>query len=130
MYEFNLTLKQPFDQAMETVREALMGQHLGVVSEVNVQAILKNKMDKEVPPYRIFGACNPGLADRVITAEPNAGTLLPCNFVMRAVSDDETVVSFMDPVSVLALSESGEVRKVAEEARAILDRVMETLNNV
>jgi uncharacterized protein (DUF302 family) len=124
MYEFNVTLNQPFDQAMSTVREALMAEHLGVVSEVDVQAIFKNKLNKEVPPYRILGACNPKLADRVIAAEPNAGTLLPCNFVLRALDDERTQVSFMDPVPVLGLSEAEELQKVAAEAKAILLRVV------
>jgi uncharacterized protein (DUF302 family) len=124
MYEFNVTLNQPFEQAMSTVREALMAEHLGVVSEVDVQAIFKNKLNKAVPAYRILGACNPKLADRVIAAEPNAGTLLPCNFVLRALDDERTQVSFMDPVPVLGLSEAEELQKVAAEAKAILLRVV------
>ncbi len=124
MYEFNVTLNQPFDQAMSTVREALMAEHLGVVSEVDVQAIFKNKLNKAVPAYRILGACNPKLADRVIAAEPNAGTLLPCNFVLRALDDGRTQVSFMDPVAVLGLSEAEELQKVAAEAKEILLRVV------
>ena len=124
MYEFNLTLDLPFEQALEKVREALMSEHLGIVSEVDVQAIFKAKMDKDIPPYRILGACNPKLADRVIAVEPNAGTLLPCNFVLRDAGDGKTVVSFMDPVAVLGLSESAEVRTVAEEARDKLQRVV------
>ena len=74
MYEFNLTLNLPFDQAVEKVRETLMGEQLGVVSEIDVQAIFKAKMDKDIAPYRIMGACNPKLAERVLEAEPNAGT--------------------------------------------------------
>jgi uncharacterized protein (DUF302 family) len=124
MYEFNVTLNQPFEQAMSTVREALMAEHLGVVSEVDVQAIFKNKLNKAVPAYRILGACNPKLADRVIAAEPNAGTLLPCNFVLRALDDGRTQVSFMDPVAVLGLSEAEELQKVAAEAKEILLRVV------
>lgn len=124
MYEFNVTLNQPFDQAMSTVREALMAEHLGVVSEVDVQAIFKNKLNKEVSAYRILGACNPKLADRVIAAEPNAGTLLPCNFVLRALDDGRTQVSFMDPVPVLGLSSAEELQKVAAEAKEILLRVV------
>jgi len=127
MYEFNLTLDLPFDQALEKVREALMSEHLGIVSEVDVQAIFKAKMDKDIPPYRILGACNPKLADRVLSVEPNAGTLLPCNFVLRDAGDGKTVVSFMDPVAVLGLSESAEVRAVAEEAREKLQRVVASL---
>ncbi len=127
MYEFNLTLDLPFDQALEKVREVLMSEHLGVVSDVDVQAIFKNKMDKDIPAYHIYGACNPKLADRVISAEPNAGTLLPCNFVLRETEDGKTVVSFMDPVTVLGLSQAPEVQGVGQEAREILQRVVAKL---
>jgi uncharacterized protein (DUF302 family) len=127
MYEFGLTLNTPFDQAMERVRQVLMDNQLGIVSEVDVQATLKNKIGKDIPAYRILGACNPVLADRVLEAEPNAGTLLPCNLILRAVSENETVVSFMDPVAVLGLSESAEVKAVAAEARAKLDQVVAQL---
>ena len=127
MYEFNLTLEQPFEQAMELVRRALMERQLGIVSEVDVQAVLKTKMDKDIPPYRILGACNPKLADRVLSAEPNAGTLLPCNLIIRAEAEGKTVVSFMDPVAVLGLSESPEVKAVAEESKAKLLSVLELL---
>ncbi|MCW8949037.1 MAG: DUF302 domain-containing protein [Sedimenticola sp.] len=129
MYEFGLTLKKPFEQALEQVRQVLMDNQLGIVSDVDVQATLKNKIGKEIPSYRILGACNPVLADRVLEAEPNAGTLLPCNLILRAVSDNETVVSFMDPVAVLGLSDSAEVRAVAVEARAKLDQVVAQLKN-
>ncbi|WP_456375841.1 DUF302 domain-containing protein [Thiolapillus sp.] len=128
MYEMNLTLDLPYGQALEKVKETLMANHLGVVSDVDVQAIFKNKMDKEIPAYHIYGACNPRLADRVISAEPNAGTLLPCNFIMRE-EGNKTVVSFMDPVSVLGLSENAEVRAVAEEARGMIEKAMEQLQN-
>ncbi len=127
MYEFNVTLEQPFDQAMETVKEALMAEQLGVVSEVDVQAVFKARIDKDIPPYRILGACNPKLADRVLSAEPNAGTLLPCNLILRDRGDGRTMVSFMDPVAVLGLSQSPEVRVVAEEAREKLQRVAQRL---
>ena len=127
-YEMHLTLDLPFDQAFEKVKETLMAHHLGVVSDVNVQAIFKNKLDKEIPPYHIYGACNPKLADRVIGAEPNAGTLLPCNFVMYE-ENGKTVVSFMDPVPVLGLSSSSEVNAVAEEAKKMLEQVIEALRN-
>ena len=126
MYEMNLTLNLPFDTALEKVKETLMANHLGVVSDVDVQAIFKNKMDKDIPAYHIYGACNPKLADRVISAEANAGTLLPCNFIMRE-EGDKTVVSFMDPVAVLGLSQAAEVRAVAEEAKGMIEKVMEQL---
>ena len=127
MYEFNLTLSMPLEQAMEKVREALMTEHLGIVSDVDVQAIFKAKMDKDIPPYHILGACNPMLAERVIGSEANAGTLLPCNFILREDADSNTVVSFMDPVAVFALCETEESKAVAAEAREKLQRVIERL---
>jgi len=127
MYEFNLTLAMPFPEAMKKVRETLMSEHLGIVSDVDVQAIFKTKMDKDIPAYHILGACNPKLADRVISAEPNAGTLLPCNFIMREDTDGNTIVSFMDPVTVLNLCETDEPKAVGTEAREMLQRVVEKL---
>ena len=127
MYQFNLTLDLPYDAAMEKVRESLMSEKLGIVSDVDVQAIFKNKMDKDIPPYHILGACNPKLADRVIGAEPNAGTLLPCNVVVREDDAGNTVVSFLDPVAALGLTESDEPKAVAAEAKAMLERVMQKL---
>ncbi|MEN8180406.1 MAG: DUF302 domain-containing protein [Pseudomonadota bacterium] len=127
MYEFNTELNLPFDEALDKVRATLMEEHLGIVSDVDVQAIFKNKMDKAIPAYHIYGACNPKLADRVITAEPNAGTLLPCNFIMRETDNNTVVVSFMDPVAVLSMTETEEPKAVAQEAKEMLQRVMEKL---
>jgi uncharacterized protein (DUF302 family) len=129
MYEFNITLDGDFEQTLERVRASLQAHHLGIVSEVNVQAIMKNKLDKEIPGYRIFGACNPKLADRVIQAEPNAGTLLPCNFVIREIDPQHHQVSFMDPVAMLSLSEHPELARVAQEAKGILQQVVDELQN-
>jgi uncharacterized protein (DUF302 family) len=123
MYEFSLTLDQPFETAIEKVREALMSEHLGVVSDVDVQAIFANKIDKQIAPYRILGACNPKLADRVIAEEPNAGVLLPCNVVVRGADNGQTVVSFLDPEAALSHAEGEMAKSVAEEAKAMLQRV-------
>lgn len=127
MYEFNTEIDLPFAQALEKVRETLMQEHLGIVSDVDVQAIFKNKMDKEIPPYHIYGACNPKLAERVINSEPNAGTLLPCNFILRESDEGKVVLSFMDPVTVLGLCETEEPKRVAAEAKEKLLRVVEKL---
>ncbi|MBO0613096.1 MAG: hypothetical protein RL122_2782 [Pseudomonadota bacterium] len=126
-YEFNTTLQGSFDEAVEKVRAVLMEEHLGVVSEVNVQAIFKNKMDKDIPPYRIFGACNPKLASQILDVEPNAGTLLPCNFIMYETTPGNVVVSFMDPVTVLGLAESAAAHEVGQVAKEKLLRVVAKL---
>lgn len=128
MYEFNTTIQANFDAAVEKVLAVLMEEQLGIVSEVDVQATFKNKLEKDIPPYKIFGACNPKLADLVLNAEPNAGTLLPCNFIMREAAPGETVVSFMDPVAVLGLSDSPVLREVAEIAEKKLRHVVEKLS--
>ncbi|MEW7983496.1 MAG: hypothetical protein B0D96_02690 [Candidatus Sedimenticola endophacoides] len=127
MYEFNLTLERPFESALQRVRECLMEEQLGIVSEVDVQAVFRAKLEKTIPPYRILGACNPLLAERVIEEEPNAGALLPCNLVVRALDAERTQVSFMDPESVLSLSPSAPVRQVGREAKEKLLRVAERL---
>ncbi len=130
MYEFNITLEKPFESAMDRVRQALMAQQLGIVSEIDVQSVFKQKMAKDIPPYRILGACNPKLADRVLAAEPNAGALLPCNLVVRDSGKNSTVVSFMDPVAVMGLSASTEVNAVAQEAKDKLLLVLDSLKAV
>lgn len=127
-YEFNTTVQGSFDAVLEKVRAVLMEEQLGVVSEVNVQAIFKNKMDKDIPPYRIFGACNPKLAAEIIDVEPNAGTLLPCNFIMYESAPGSIVVSFMDPVTVLGLAQSEAAHKVGQAAKEKLLRVVAKLN--
>lgn len=128
MYEFNLTLDLSFDQAVEKVREALLSEHLGIVSDVDVQSIFQNKMGKAIRPYHIYGACNPKLADRVIASEPNAGVLLPCNFILRETDEGNTVLSFMDPVPVLGLTATQEPKAVAAEARVMLQNVVARLS--
>ena len=127
-YEFNTTLQSGFEEAIERVRAVLMEEHLGIVSEVNVQAIFKAKMDKEIPPYRIFGACNPKLASQILEVEPNAGTLLPCNFIMYETTPGNVVVSFMDPVTVLGLAQSDAAQEVGKVAKEKLLRVIDKLS--
>jgi len=127
-YEFNTTLQSGFEEAIERVRAVLMEEHLGVVSEVNVQAIFKAKMDKDIPPYRIFGACNPKLASQILEVEPNAGTLLPCNFIMYETTPGNVVVSFMDPVTVLGLAQSDAAQEVGKAAKEKLLRVIDKLS--
>ena len=86
-------------------------------------------MDKAIPAYHIYGACNPKLADRVISSEPNAGVLLPCNFILRETATGSTVLSFMDPETVLNMTDMDEPKAVAREAKEILLRVVEALRS-
>jgi len=127
MYSFSITMDQPVDAAIEKLTQALSEEKLGIVSDINVAAIMKKKLDLDVPPYRILGACAPGLAKRVLDAEPEAGALLPCNIIVRETGEAKTSVDFMDPVSVLGLTDNPTINDVASEARAILKRVSDKL---
>ncbi|MBK1718792.1 DUF302 domain-containing protein [Thiocystis violacea] len=126
-YAFGVEIDLPFAAALEKLQADLHAEKLGVVSDINVAAILKNKLGEEIGEYRILGACAPMLAKRVIDSQPVAGTLLPCNVVVRQLSESRTAIDFMDPVTVLALADDDAANAVAEEARGILMRVVERL---
>jgi uncharacterized protein (DUF302 family) len=127
MYGFHVTVSGGFDEVIEKVTEALKTEGFGVLTSINVQAALKEKIDVDRRPYTILGACNPALANKAINAEPDIGLLLPCNVLVREEEDDSVTVAFMDPKAVLGLVEREDVVPLAEEVRGKLEKVRDLL---
>jgi uncharacterized protein (DUF302 family) len=125
-YTFGTRLAMPIDEARPRVEAALKAEGFGVLTEIDVAATLKAKLDIDRPPYLILGACNPPLANRALEADPSVGALLPCNVVLRA-DGDGTIVEAMDPGAALSLASSPGVVEVGNEARERLSRVVEAL---
>ena len=127
-FGFGTVVTTSFDDTIETVTAALKTEGFGVLTDIDVAATMKAKLDKEMPPYRILGACNPALAHQAIGAEPEIGLLLPCNVVVRAIDDATTRISFMDPEAVLQLVDQPGIDVLAADVKARLLRVMSAIS--
>ena len=127
MYGFSVQVSCGFDEAVDKVTDALKTEGFGVLSEIDVKATLKKKIDVDRKPYKILGACNPKLANQAINAEPDIGLLLPCNVVVREEDNGSISVAFMDPNAVLSLVEKSGIEQLAGEVRTKLERVRDQL---
>ena len=127
MYGFNVTLKTSMDDAETKVREALMAEGFGVLTEIDVQKVMKAKLDVDRSGYKILGACNPNLAHKAIEAEPDIGLLLPCNVLLREEDNGDITVGFMDPAAVLGMIDNPAISEVAPVVRETLQKVASAL---
>lgn len=123
-YALTTIVDRGFDDTLEAVRVALSGQGFGVLTEIDMKATLKAKIDADIAPQVILGACRPPLAYAAVQAEPSIGVLLPCNVVVRALDDSQTLVEAMDPAVMVELTGNDALADVAAEARTRLSAAL------
>lgn len=127
MYGSHIRLQADFDTAVQKVTAALKEQGFGVLSDIDIQKAMKEKLGVDMPPYRILGACNPPLAHRAIQAEPEIGLLLPCNVTVRQTDEGDISVGFLDPQMMVGLTGNDRIREVADDASTRLNRARDAL---
>jgi len=125
-YTFSKTLDIDFDQAIERVTEELKKEGFGVLTEIDVQATLKKKINVDFRKYRILGACNPGFAHKALEAEPEIGTMLPCNVIVQE-ADSGVRVSAIDPMASMQAVENADLGAVATQVQ---DKLRNVINNL
>lgn len=127
MYSFSTELTGNMEEIEHQLIAALKAEGFGIMTEINVQATLKEKLGLDKRPYKILGACNPILANQAIEAEPDIGLLLPCNVLIRQEESGAIRVAFMDPAAVLTLVDRDDVAELANEVRSRLLRVRQAM---
>ncbi len=127
-YTITTTLNQPFDVVVQAVRAALDAQGFGILTEIDLKATLKKKLDVDIEPQVILGACRPPLAYEAIQAEPSIAAVLPCNVVVRSVDEATTVVEAFDPDAMMGLADNVALHKVAADAKQRLSAAFAALS--
>ena len=123
-YGFGRTVTAGYAEVVGRVREALKQEGFGIITEIDVAATMKEKLDRDVTPYVILGACNPGYAHQVLETDPELGLFLPCNVVVYETADG-TRVSAVDPEAMLGLSGNKDLAAIATEVKVRLQRAVE-----
>ena len=126
-YFFSTTVDEPIDEAAEKVTALLAEEGFGVLTDIDIAATLKKKLDVDFRPYRILGACNPQFAYKALEAEDKIGTMLPCNVILQETADGRTEVAAVDPEASMTAVERSELKPIAEEVGSRLKRVISKL---
>lgn len=126
-YFIATTTPLPFAEAMDAAERALAAEGFGVISRIDIQATLKAKIGVDFRPYTILGACNPRLAHEALEIEDKVGTMLPCNVVVQELAPGRTEIAAIDPVASMQAIDNPPLKEAAEEVRARLGRVVESL---
>lgn len=126
-YEISITKDKPLPLAEQEIRAALSAQGFGILTEIDVEATLNEKLGVTIAPYKILGACNPSLAHQALGFEPAIGLLLPCNVTLRVTEDGATRISAIDPMVMMSVSHNPNIETIATEARS---RLVEALASV
>ena len=126
-YALTTTIRHPFADTLTATRASLADQGFGILTEIDIQATLKAKLDVDVPPQVILGACRPPLAHAALQVEPSVGLLLPCNVVVRALDDNTTVVEALDPKVMVSLTHNDALSPVADDAGQRLAAALDAL---
>src|SRR5579875_369316 len=126
VFEESVALSQPFEEVVAKVKQSFAASGFGILTEIDVQATLREKLGKQMDRYLILGACNPTLASRALDIEPEIGVLLPCNVVVRD-NHDSVLVEAMDPGVMTTLVSRDELRPVADEARRLIGEALNRL---
>ena len=126
-YDIGKTLDTTPEKARERALEALSAEGFGVLTEIDVQATMKKKLDRDMRYYTILGACNPEMAWQALSHEPKIGAMLPCNVVVRELEDGKIEVSAVDPQASMQAVENPELGEIAGEVRARLQKVIDAI---
>ena len=127
IYYFAKEINLPFDETITHVTEELKKEGFGVLTEIDVKATLKKKLDADFRNYRILGTCNPPFAHQALSAEAHIGLMLPCNVVVQDGKEGKTIVSAIDPVASMQAVDNSSLTEIAGQVRAKLQRVIENL---
>jgi uncharacterized protein (DUF302 family) len=128
-FTLTTTMARPYGETVEAVRAALQAQGFGILTEIDLKATLKAKLDVDVAPQVILGACRPALAHQALTIDPSIAAVLPCNVVVRAADERTTIVEAFDPDAMMGLADNDALHDVAADARQRLTAALAALDS-